>query len=345
MSDHTRTSQNSDKPVTAPVCPSCGTPTISGASYCHACGTAMAKAPGGGIGSAGKLAGLAAAAGVIAVAVYALVIFSQPENAPPSSSPSPPLAVLPAPMAGTPPDLSQMTQREAADRLFNRIMTASEQGNRAEAMRFVPMAVQAYGGLPMLDHDAHYHLGLIHGVAGDRIAIDRHIAALRQTAPNHLLALILEHGIAERSGNPADAARIIETFAAAYDSEIALGRPEYQAHRNTIEKFRAGAAPSAMLFPTEPAGVAQEGALLFMKNCAGCHGQGATGSDKGPPLIHKVYEPSHHNDASFYRAVRDGVQPHHWTFGPMPPISGISDGEVGKIVTYVRGLQRAAGIQ
>ena len=238
-----------------------------------------------------------------------------------------------------------MTQREAADRLFNRIMTASEQGDRAEALRFVPMAVQAYGGLPVLDRDAHYHLGLIHGVAGDRAKGNRHIAALRQAAPNHLLALVLEHGIAEQSGDRAAVSRIIATFAAAYDAEMAMGRPEYEAHRNTIEKFRAAAKTSAAFFPTEPAGIVQAGVLLFATNCAGCNGQEAAGNDKGPPLVHKIYESSHHGDEAFFRAVRGGVRPHHWSFGAMPSIPGVSEDEVRRIVAYVRGLQRAAGIQ
>ena len=38
------------------------------------------------------------------------------------------------------PDLSKMTPREAADRLFNRIMTAAERGDTQEALRFVPMS-------------------------------------------------------------------------------------------------------------------------------------------------------------------------------------------------------------
>ena len=49
-------------------------------------------------------------------------------------------------------------------------------------------------------------------------------------------------------------------------------------------------------------------------------------------------------DAAFLLAVRNGVRPHHWRFGPMPPIDGITDDDVDDIVAYVRGLQRDAGI-
>lgn len=161
------------------------------------------------------------------------------------------------PKFNTPPDLSRMTPREAADRLFNRIMMASEQGNLAEAQHFVPMAVQAYGALPALDRDARYHLGLIHGVADDRANADRQIAALRQGAPNHLLALVLEHESAVRSGDRAAVSRVLAAFAAAYDTEIAIVRPEYEAHRNTIERFRAANASRAAPSTAEPVGAAQ----------------------------------------------------------------------------------------
>ncbi len=87
------------------------------------------------------------------------------------------------------------------------------------------------------------------------------------------------------------------------------------------------------------------GQELFAANCAACHGADAMGTPSGPPLVHEVYEPSHHGDASFLRAVQQGVQPHHWEFGPMPAIPGLDTGDVADIIAYVRGLQREAGIQ
>ena len=84
---------------------------------------------------------------------------------------------------------------------------------------------------------------------------------------------------------------------------------------------------------------------LFEANCARCHGPEATGSQMGPPLVHEVYEPSHHGDDAFRSAVANGVQPHHWEFGPMPAVPGVSTGDVDAIVAYVRGLQREAGIE
>ena len=87
-----------------------------------------------------------------------------------------------------------------------------------------------------------------------------------------------------------------------------------------------------------------EGQALFAKNCAGCHGRGGKGTDQGPPFIHKIYEPNHHGDASFYRAAEKGVRAHHWKFGDMPPVKDVSRSELTKIISYIRHIQGKAGI-
>lgn len=90
---------------------------------------------------------------------------------------------------------------------------------------------------------------------------------------------------------------------------------------------------------------AQIGKRGFDAICAACHGVNGAGRDgAGPPLIHKIYEPSHHGDMSFYLAVQRGVVAHHWRFGNMPPQEGLTEGDVKAIVTYVREVQRANGI-
>ena len=95
----------------------------------------------------------------------------------------------------------------------------------------------------------------------------------------------------------------------------------------------------------EDGDLAQQGEAVFEANCAVCHGQGAVGTDQGPPLVHEVYEPSHHPDESFRNAVTQGVQPHHWQFGPMPPVPGLQGEDVDAVIAYVRSLQRDAGIE
>ena len=91
--------------------------------------------------------------------------------------------------------------------------------------------------------------------------------------------------------------------------------------------------------------VALRGKSGFEANCAVCHGGNAVGQvGVAPPLVHLIYEPSHHGDESFQRAVAIGVRAHHWPFGNMPPVEGLDRNEVAEIVAYVRELQRANGI-
>lgn len=106
------------------------------------------------------------------------------------------------------------------------------------------------------------------------------------------------------------------------------------------------AAPLAtVLLPDSLSQHAQIGKLGFEAKCASCHGVNAAGKDGlAPPLIHKIYEPSHHADESFQRAVALGVQAHHWRFGNMLAIEGLTRGDVTMIITYIRELQRANGI-
>lgn len=143
--------------------------------------------------------------------------------------------------AGTPPDLSSMSPREAADRLFNRVMTAKENGNTEEAQRFAPMALQAYELAGATDNDARYHLALIHLVTGDVKSARAQLAKLRQAVPNHLLGYMLEGDIAEQTGNAEGVAKAYKGFLAAYDLEMAKAREEYQEHHGSIERYRAAA--------------------------------------------------------------------------------------------------------
>lgn len=175
------------------------------------------------------------AAGLVSVALGSL-FFIEWDEPRPKNRPQPVEAAAPAP--GQPPDLSAMTPRQAADRLYNRIMMASEQGRPEEAQRFVPMALAAYAQLESLDADAHYHLGRIHAEAGDFESVGKEIDAMRRLVPNHLLAAVLEHLVAEAAGDREAMARATAAFAAAYDAEIAMGRPEYEHHRITLDQFR-----------------------------------------------------------------------------------------------------------
>ena len=88
----------------------------------------------------------------------------------------------------------------------------------------------------------------------------------------------------------------------------------------------------------------QQGEAAFNSNCAVCHGIGGTGTDKGPTFLSRVYEPNHHGDQAFYRAAMQGVRAHHWKFGNMPPVEGMTRDLMVGIISYIRWLQREAGI-
>ena len=111
------------------------------------------------------------------------------------------------------------------------------------------------------------------------------------------------------------------------------------------------ASPDAAAWPSEGAkdsialtDTARAGEELFNANCSACHGVSAAGTDQGPTLIDRIYHPNHHSDFSFLNAASRGVPQHHWGFGDMPPVPGVSPGDVQKIICYVRQVQRANGI-
>ena len=88
----------------------------------------------------------------------------------------------------------------------------------------------------------------------------------------------------------------------------------------------------------------EEGEAKFNKFCSRCHGPQGQGTNIGPPLVHKIYEPNHHADMAFQRAAAQGVRAHHWKFGNMPKIDGVLPEDVSQIIAYIRWLQRQAGI-
>lgn len=111
----------------------------------------------------------------------------------------------------------------------------------------------------------------------------------------------------------------------------------------------AGLAPPPMVDVTVPDSFSDEEAMgerAFNAYCVACHGTNAAGQDgMAPPLVHPIYRPGHHADEAFQIAVRNGVRAHHWRFGNMPPIEGLTRADVTTIIAYIRALQRANGIE
>ncbi len=93
------------------------------------------------------------------------------------------------------------------------------------------------------------------------------------------------------------------------------------------------------------AGSGASGERLYAQNCASCHGTDLRGSDSGPSHLSELYEPNHHPDEAFRSAIDQGATAHHWPFGDMPPVDGLSGEEVDAIIAYVRAEQEASGFE
>ncbi len=131
---------------------------------------------------------------------------------------------------------------------------------------------------------------------------------------------------------------------------LALGIGAAVWMRTGAETPAAGAAAGngalvAVNVPAAFSEAAGTGEAAFNGTWAACHCAYGAGTEAGPPLVHRIYEPSHHGDYAFEMAVANGVRAHHWQFGDMPPQPGLTDADVRNIVAYVRELQRANGIE
>ena len=127
---------------------------------------------------------------------------------------------------------------------------------------------------------------------------------------------------------------------------IAVGAAGYLHFGGSDEVGGSGPPIVAVKLPNTLSARGERGQRTYAANCAACHGQNAAGQDGvAPPLVHIIYEPGHHGDESFQRAVAQGVMAHHWPFGDMPPVEGLTRTDVAAVVAYVRELQRANGIR
>ena len=87
------------------------------------------------------------------------------------------------------------------------------------------------------------------------------------------------------------------------------------------------------------------GAEVYANSCALCHGADLRGTDKGPSQLSIVYEPNHHPDDAYRSAIANGAPQHHWTFGNMPPVAGLTDEEVESVIAFIRAEQSRQGFE
>jgi tetratricopeptide (TPR) repeat protein len=174
---------------------------------------------------------------VILVVGVRMVQPAGPAAAPPAA----PAAPFAGGGGGTPPDLGTMTPREAADRLFNRVMTSVSQGDSAGAQAFMPMAIAAYDRARPLDHDGLFHLSLLNRTAGNLPDALANAEEVLEEDPRHLLALTAAAEAAAELGRSDEAAGYYRRVLESYDAEIGRGLPEYADHATFLQSVRGEA--------------------------------------------------------------------------------------------------------
>ena len=213
-----------------PECPRCGHKPPAGARFCNQCGTAMGAAMGAspttthtsGNQVAWWMAG-ALLLGLILVIAYPVYSPGRPAAAPP-----PAVAGPVAGPAGV--DLSSMTPREAADRLFNRVMTAVSVDDSTEAGMFLPMAIAAFELAEPLDTDGKFHLVLLHLTGQFNAEALEGAEEILSEHPNHLLGLAMAGDASLALGDSTSARRYYRRWLDAYETETAKDLLEYQDH-------------------------------------------------------------------------------------------------------------------
>ncbi len=220
------------------VCPSCGGPTKPGDSFCTKCGAML----GGGAKTASAAGGMEnlgwwVAGGTLLVLILVLGYPSVTQSRGRDSSATDPLSGPPAGLM----DLSQLSPKEAADQLFDRVMRGLSSGDTEGAMGFMPMAISAYQLLDSLDADGQFHLALLQlraGQAEESLATCR--AGLEQF-PGHLLLLSTAGDAAAEVGDDAAAEAFYRRTLEVYDAEVAKQLWEYQAHEGILPDIRTTA--------------------------------------------------------------------------------------------------------
>jgi len=139
---------------------------------------------------------------------------------------------------GPAPDISAMTPRERFDRLYNRIMQASERSDSGEVDRFTPMALGAYQQLESRDADARYHAAVLQMQVGNFPAARALADTIVKESPGHLFAYVIRGTAAQFQKDPAALAQARKDFLAHYDAEMRLKRVEYLDHQPVMGEFK-----------------------------------------------------------------------------------------------------------
>jgi hypothetical protein len=217
-------------------CRDCGAALPAGGRFCNRCGAAATVAEPSSPAPS-RLAWIVAALAVVLAVGLALFPRFQDAEVPTGI----PLTATSGSGPASAVDLASMSPREAADRLYNRVMTSVSAGDTASALGFLDMAITAYQQVSPLDADAHYHLALLHGVAGDPEGVRREAEAILALRGTHLFGLGTLLELERSAGNAARARALAERILEVYAAERAAGLREYEEHELAVRAMQDAA--------------------------------------------------------------------------------------------------------
>jgi hypothetical protein len=219
------------------------------AKFCPNCGTTVA--PGKGGAAAGGVAPGAAApargsfdkspwiiAGLAVLALVATIIVVITKRQAPAAD-----AAAFDPNRGT-TDITSMSPREAADRLFDRTARAAAAGDSQQVLFFGPMTIQAYGNVTPLDPDARLHIGLVQLNLDNPAGAVAQADSITRESRTHLFAFALRAQAAIQRADAAAARRAYQDFLRNEAAERAKNLPEYQQHIGLLDEMKAAAQGS-----------------------------------------------------------------------------------------------------
>ncbi len=217
-------------------CASCGHQPPAGARFCNQCGNSMSGSPTRTGGSGNQVAWWMAGTLLLGL----ILVIAYPVYGPARPAAPPPVAVGPvAGPAGV--DLSSMTPREAADRLFNRVMTAVSSNDSTEASTFLPMAIAAFELAEPLDTDGKFHVVLLRLTGEFNEEALAGAEEILSEQPNHLLGLAMAGDASLALGDSTSARGYYQRWLDSYESETTKDLLEYRDHAPMFPEMQATA--------------------------------------------------------------------------------------------------------